>query len=73
MVCNDNIVIISGANNTVDITGHCTALTVSGFENVITAESAQQIAVSGFDNSVTYRTGEPGVSQSGNGNSVTRG
>lgn len=73
VVCNDNIVIISGANNTVAITGHCTALTVSGFENVITAESAQEIAVSGFDNSVTYRSGEPGVSQSGNGNSVTRG
>lgn len=73
VTCNDNIVIISGANNTVDITGHCTAVTVSGFENVVTAESTQEIAVSGFDNKVTYRTGEPQVSESGNGNSITRG
>ncbi|KAA0112998.1 DUF3060 domain-containing protein [Mycolicibacterium sp. P9-22] len=73
VTCNDNIVIISGANNTVDITGHCTAVTVSGFENIITAESTQEIAVSGFDNKVTYRTGDPQVSQSGSGNSITQG
>lgn len=73
VTCNDNIIIISGANNTVDITGHCTAVTVSGFENVVTAESTQEIAVSGFDNTITYRTGEPRVSESGSGNTVTRG
>ncbi|MDO0975206.1 DUF3060 domain-containing protein [Mycolicibacterium frederiksbergense] len=73
VTCNDNIVIISGANNTVDITGHCTAVTVSGFENVVTAESTREIAVSGFDNSITYRTGEPQVSESGSGNSITQG
>ncbi|WP_415796110.1 DUF3060 domain-containing protein [Mycolicibacterium frederiksbergense] len=65
--------IISGANNTVDITGHCTAVTVSGFENVVTAESTRAIAVSGFDNTITYRTGEPEVSESGSGNSITAG
>ena len=73
VTCNDNIVIISGANNTVDITGHCTAVTVSGFENIVTAESTREIAVSGFDNKITYRTGEPQVSESGSGNSITRG
>ena len=73
VTCNDNIVIISGANNTVDITGHCTAVTVSGFENVITADSTQEIAVSGFDNKVTYRTGDPRVSESGSGNSISQG
>ena len=73
VICNDNIVIISGANNTVDISGHCTAVTVSGFENIITTESTREIAVSGFDNKVTYRTGDPQVSESGSGNSITRG
>jgi hypothetical protein len=73
VTCNDNIVIISGANNTVDITGHCTAVTVSGFENIITADSTQEIAVSGFDNKVTYRAGVPRVSESGSGNSITQG
>ncbi len=72
VTCNDNIVIISGANNTVDITGQCTAVTVSGFENIVTAESTREIAVSGFDNTITYRTGEPQVSESGSGNSITR-
>ncbi|MGK2867179.1 MAG: DUF3060 domain-containing protein [Mycobacterium sp.] len=73
VACNDNIVIISGANNTVNITGNCTAVTVSGFENIVTTESTREIAVSGFDNKVTYRTGTPQVSESGSGNSITQG
>jgi len=73
ITCNDNVVIISGANNTVDITGHCTAVTVSGFDNSITVESTRDIAVSGFDNSVTYRAGTPQVSESGSGNSIHQG
>lgn len=73
VTCNDNIVIISGANNTVDITGQCTAVTVSGFENIVTVESTREVAVSGFDNKITYRTGDPQVSESGSGNSITRG
>jgi Protein of unknown function (DUF3060) len=73
VTCNDNIVIISGANNTVDITGHCIAVTVSGFENIVSAESTQEIAVSGFDNKITYRSGTPQVSESGTGNTITQG
>ncbi|WP_304112867.1 DUF3060 domain-containing protein [Mycolicibacterium bacteremicum] len=71
--CNDNIVIISGADNTVDITGHCTAVTVSGFENVVTAESTDEITVSGFENTVTYRDGSPAIDQSGSGNVIEQG
>lgn len=70
VTCNDNILIISGANNTVDVTGHCTAVTVSGFENVVTAESSGEITVSGFENKVTYRSGSPTISQSGSGNTI---
>ncbi|MGU3497579.1 DUF3060 domain-containing protein [Mycobacterium sp. C31M] len=73
VTCDDNILIISGANNTVDVTGHCTAVTVSGFENVVTAESAGEITVSGFENKVTYRSGSPTISQSGSGNSIELG
>lgn len=71
--CHDTIVLVSGANNTVDITGKCTAVTVSGFDNHITAESSVVISVSGFDNTITYRTGNPRVNTSGSGNTVTRG
>ncbi|MGV0738289.1 DUF3060 domain-containing protein [Mycobacterium syngnathidarum] len=71
--CRDNTVIVSGIENELDITGHCAAITVSGVENVITVESVDTIGVSGFDNRVTYRTGEPDVSKSGQSNVVERG
>ncbi|MED5813908.1 DUF3060 domain-containing protein [Mycolicibacterium sp. 050232] len=71
--CQDNTVIVSGIQNELEITGHCTAVTVSGVENVITVESAGTIGVSGFDNRVTYRTGEPEVSKSGQSNVVEQG
>lgn len=71
--CRDNIVIVSGVENEVEITGHCAALTVSGVENVITVESVDTIAVSGFDNRVTFHTGEPDVSKSGQSNVVEQG
>lgn len=71
--CRDNTVIVSGIQNELEITGHCIAVTVSGVENVITVESADTIGVSGFDNRVTYRTGEPDVSKSGQSNVVEQG
>lgn len=71
--CRDNIVIVSGVENELEITGHCTALTVSGVENVITVESVDTIAVSGFDNRVTFHTGKPDVSKSGQSNVVEQG
>lgn len=71
--CRDNTVIVSGIQNNLDITGHCTAVTVSGIQNVITVESAGTIGVSGFDNRVTYRTGAPEVSKSGQSNVVEPG
>lgn len=71
--CRDNTVIVSGIQNELEITGHCTAVTVSGVENVITVESVETIGVSGFDNRVTYRTGEPDVSKSGQSNVVEQG
>ncbi|MGW0159221.1 DUF3060 domain-containing protein [Mycobacterium sp. NPDC003323] len=73
VACDDNVLIISGANNTVEVTGHCTAITVSGFENAVTAESTGEITVSGFENRVTYRSGSPVISQSGSGNTIEQG
>ncbi len=71
--CRDNTVIVSGIENQLEITGHCAALTVSGVQNVITVESADTIGVSGFENRVTYRGGEPDVSKSGQSNVVEAG
>lgn len=71
--CRDNTVIVSGIENELEITGHCVGLTVSGVKNVITVESADAIGVSGFENRVTYRSGEPEVSNSGQSNVVEAG
>ncbi|WP_202915135.1 MULTISPECIES: DUF3060 domain-containing protein [unclassified Mycolicibacterium] len=71
--CRDNTVIVSGVENEVEITGHCTAVTVSGVDNVITVDSVDTIGVSGFDNHVTYRSGEPEVTRSGQSNVVEAG
>ncbi|MGA5542560.1 DUF3060 domain-containing protein [Mycobacterium sp. NPDC051198] len=71
--CRENTVIVSGIENEIEILGHCIAVTVSGVENVITVESVETIGVSGFDNRVTYRSGEPEVSKSGQSNVVEAG
>jgi hypothetical protein len=64
--CNDNIVSISGVSNTVTITGHCTTVTVSGMQNKITVDTSDQINASGFDNVVTYHSGDPDINNAGN-------
>lgn len=71
--CDDHLVSISGVENTVVITGRCASVSVSGIDNVVTVDAAAQIGVSGFDNRIEYRQGEPEVTMSGTGNTVERG
>ncbi len=73
IVCDQGSVSISGMSNTIEIRGDCTSVTVSGFENIVTVESAAIINASGFDNHVTYRVGQPNISNSGSGNIVEQG
>lgn len=73
IACNDNIVSVSGVSNTVTITGHCASLSVSGVQNAITIEAVEAISASGFNNKVTYRSGTPKISNSGDSNVVTQG
>jgi hypothetical protein len=70
--CNDAIVNVSGVNNTVELTGHCISVTVSGVNNRVTIDSTDTIGASGFDNQVTYRSGDPQIDASGS-NTVQRG
>jgi hypothetical protein len=72
LVCNDNIVSVSGVSNTVTITGHCRTVTVSGMQNKITLETSDVINASGFDNVVTYQAGSPDIT-SGGSNVVQQG
>ncbi len=71
--CRENTVTVSGMRNTLEITGHCIAVVVSGIENTITVDSVESIGVSGFDNRVTFHTGQPEVANSGQSNVVEQG
>ena len=73
IACNDSIVSVSGVSNTVVITGHCTSLTVSGVQNSITVDAVDTIEASGFNNQVTYHSGSPKISKSGESNVVQQG
>ncbi|MHC9292136.1 DUF3060 domain-containing protein [Mycobacterium sp. LTG2003] len=73
VACNGNAVIVSGIENTLTITGHCANVAVSGIQNTITVDSADSIGVSGFENRVTFHTGQPEISKSGQDNSVEQG
>ncbi len=73
MACNESIVIVSGISNTVEITGHCASLTVSGVENSVTVDAVDTIEASGFNNQVTYHTGSPRINRIGDSNIVRQG
>ncbi|BBZ46183.1 hypothetical protein MPRM_34640 [Mycobacterium parmense] len=55
------------------MTGHCASLTVSGVKNVVTVDSADSIDASGFDNRITYHSGAPTISNSGDSNVIQQG
>lgn len=73
IACNENIVNVSGVSNTVQISGHCASLSVSGVQNAITIEAVEAITASGFNNKVTYHSGTPKITNSGESNVVAQG
>ncbi|KUI25616.1 hypothetical protein AU196_22705 [Mycobacterium sp. IS-1742] len=72
VACNDSLISVSGVSNTVTITGHCVSVTVSGVSNEVVVESADRISASGFENRVTFQTGDPQIDSFGD-NVVERG
>ncbi|MGB3521266.1 MAG: DUF3060 domain-containing protein [Mycobacterium sp.] len=73
LACDGRYVSVSGVSNTVELTGQCAGLTVSGIGNVITVDSTPKVTASGLNNRITYRSGNPEVSTSGFDNVVERG
>ena len=73
IACNDSVVTVSGISNTIVIVGHCASLTVSGMQNSITVDAADTIDASGISNQVTFHSGSPQISKSGDGNVVQQG
>ena len=72
VACNDSLISVSGVSNTVTITGHCVSVTVSGVKNEVIVESADRIGASGFENRVTFQSGDPQIDNFGD-NVVERG
>jgi hypothetical protein len=73
IACNDNIVTVTGQSNTVVITGHCVSLIVVGINNTITVDAVDTIDASGLNNQVTYHSGSPQVTKTGDGNDIHQG
>ncbi|SHS33179.1 Protein of uncharacterised function (DUF3060) [Mycobacteroides abscessus subsp. abscessus] len=64
---------ITGANNTLTITGPCETVTVSGFSNTVTfGELKTEVTVTGYGNKLTYKTGEPKVNNYGSNNTIQK-
>lgn len=73
IACDGGDVSVSGVDNTVVLTGACDRVDVSGVNNRVRVDTAAAIIVSGLSNAVTFGAGDPAITNSGAGNSVTRG
>lgn len=74
--CAGRDVIVDGEGVVAELSGSCGKLTVKGTGNTVTVEKVAAITVSGTANVVTWGSatggGEPKVTNSGTGNTVTR-
>lgn len=55
------------------ISGHCARISVSGVQNTVAVDAVDSIDASGFNNRVTYHSGVPKISSSGDSNVVQQG
>lgn len=64
---------VGGSNNTLKVKGDCTVVSIAGADNRITLNKVDRsLTITGLNNAVTYRTGEPKVDDRGSGNTVRR-
>lgn len=54
--CNNNNLIIRGASNVIQASGHCNTIEVNGADVKVTANSVSNIKIIGADSSVIYKT-----------------
>lgn len=71
--CNDGHLSVSGNSYTTTVHGHCASLEVSGIDGVITVDSSDRITLSGIDNKVVYRSGQPTIVRGGINTIASRG
>ncbi len=56
---------VNNYGNRFTVTGHCGSLKVSAFDNQVQVDSVDTVDVSGYNDTVTYHSGSPKVTQSG--------
>jgi Protein of unknown function (DUF3060) len=64
---------VGGSNNTLTVTGTCSAVNVGGADNKITlAKVDNDLSVVGLNNTIVYEDGEPRVNNLGTGNDIRK-
>lgn len=53
VACNDGKLTLYGYGTTYSVTGHCASLTVGGYNNIVTVDSADALESTGYGNTVT--------------------
>ena len=71
--CNNGNLKLSAYGIQFDVTGHCASLTISSYQNKVKVESVDSINVSGYDNIVTYHSGAPKITDTGQSNTIQQG
>jgi hypothetical protein len=71
--CNNCKLTLSSYGIAFNVTGHAANLTISSYDNKVTVDSADSINVSGYNNTVTYHSGTPKVTDSGYSNTIQQG
>ncbi len=65
---------VGGSNNTLTVTGTCDSVNIGGADNKVNLDTVKSgITTVGLSNVVTYRNGDPKVSDVGNNNTITKG
>lgn len=65
---------VAGSNNDLTVTGTCSSVIVGGASNKIRLEEiTRELDVVGFNNTVTYQSGDPTVDDLGSNNSIKKG
>ncbi|MEE6179428.1 DUF3060 domain-containing protein [Mycobacterium sp. 050134] len=54
-------------------TGHCTSVAIASYGDNVTVDSVDTVTVGGYNNTVTYRSGAPAVTDSGYDNAIHHG
>ena len=71
--CNNGNLKLSSYSMAFNVTGHCASLAITSYDNKVTVDSVDSIIVSGYNNNVTYHSGSPKVTDSGNSNNIQQG